>query len=153
MIRVGGRRRVLNLAQATADPTVAAVSVGEARRRLAAALAALPDADRKALARLPTAPAAGPADEFSGTLLAVADVVDNHMSPRPHLPLRGRFTGPNLPGNRDTELAAAAAPQPFPALDLDPLAAVDNPGYYEALGAATNVPANLRKLLQRLGQS
>jgi hypothetical protein len=83
----------------------------------------------------------------------VADVVDNHMSPRPHLPLRGRFTGPDLPGNRDTERAAAAAPQPFPALGLDPLAAVDNPDYYEALGAATNVPADLRKLLQELGPS
>ena len=62
-------------------------------------------------------------------------------------------TGPNLPGNRDTELAAAAAPQPFPALNLDPLAAVDNPDYYKALGAATNVPANIQKLLQQLGPS
>jgi hypothetical protein len=150
-IRVGGRTRVLNVAQTTADPRVAAVSVREAKSRLAAALAALPDTDRAALPRPPTILASGSGDEISGSLLAVADVVDNHMSPRPHLPLRGRLTGPNLPGNRDTELATAAAPQPFPALDLDPLAAVDNPDYYEALGLATNVPADIRKLLQQLG--
>jgi len=149
-IRVGGRGRVLNLAQTTADPSVAAVSVAEATSRLTAALAALPDADRAAPARPSVAPASGRADGV-GSLLAVADVLDNHMSPRPHLPLRGRLTGPNLPGNRDTDLAAAAAPQPFPALELDPLAAVDNPDYYEALGAATNVPARIRTRLQQLG--
>jgi imidazolonepropionase-like amidohydrolase len=149
-IRVGGRGRVLNLAQTTADPSVAAVSVAEATSRLTAALAALPDADRAAPARPSAAPASGRADGV-GSLLAVADVLDNHMSPRPHLPLRGRLTGPNLPGNRDTDLAAAAAPQPFPALELDPLAAVDNPDYYEALGAATNVPARIRTRLQQLG--
>lgn len=152
-IRVGGRTRVLNLAQATADPGVAAVSVAEATNRLTAALAALPNTDRRVLARLPTAPAPGRAAAAGGSLLAVADVLDNHMSPRPHLPLHGGLTGPNLPGNRDTELAAAAAPQPFPALELDPLAAVDNPDYYQALGAATNVPADIRDLLQRLGPS
>ena len=149
-IRVGGRGRVLNLAQTTADPSVAAVSVAEATSRLTAALAALPDAGRAAPARPPAALTSGRAAEV-GSLLAVADVLDNHMSPRPHLPLRGRLTGPNLPGNRDTDLAAAAAPQPFPALELDPLAAVDNPDYYEALGAATNVPARIRTRLQQLG--
>jgi imidazolonepropionase-like amidohydrolase len=149
-IRVGGRGRVLNLAQTTADPSVAAVSVAEATSRLTAALAALPDAGRAAPARPSAALTSGRAAEV-GSLLAVADVLDNHMSPRPHLPLHGRLTGPNLPGNRDTDLATAAAPQPFPALELDPLAAVDNPDYYEALGAATNVPARIRTRLQQLG--
>lgn len=151
-IRVGGRARVLNLAQTTADPAVAAITVAEATSRLTEALAALPDADRATLARPPSGRAPGRGDEVGGSLLAVADVADNHMSPRPHLPLHGELTGPNLPGNRDTELATAAAPRPFPALHLDPLAAVDNPDFYQALGAAINVPAEIRKQLQQVVQ-
>ncbi|WP_425956807.1 amidohydrolase family protein [Xylanimonas sp. McL0601] len=153
-IRIGGRTRLLNLAQATADARVAAVTVAEAERRLEAALAAFPAGTPSTPRPLRAAVSeVGRDGEVAGSLLAVANVVDNHMSPRPHLPLRGRLTGPNLPGNRDAELLAMAAPLPLQALQLEPLAAVDNPGFYEALGAADNVPADVRQQLRQLGEA
>src|SRR5262249_8301594 len=81
-------------------------------------------------------------------LLAVDGVIDNHMSPRPHLPLRGRLTGPNL--SASTRPAAITA-EPLPALTLDPLTAVDNPGYYKALGVEPNLPADVRDGIVTLG--
>src|SRR5215471_4353840 len=74
-------------------------------------------------------------------LLAVDGVIDNHMSPRPHLPLRGRLTGPNL---RASPRPAAMTAGPLPALTLGPLTAVDDPGYYKALGVAANLRADVR---------
>src|SRR5215468_7411893 len=66
-------------------------------------------------------------------LLAVDGVIDNHMSPRPHLPLCGRLTGLNL--------RASARPA---AMTAGPLTAVDDPGYYKALGVEANLPADVR---------
>ncbi len=139
-VTVAGRTRSLNLHQDTADPSVAALSVRETIRRLRDALADLPAAQSR------PRPAVGPAD---GPVLAVADVVDNHMSPRPHLPFEGRFTGPNLP-EEDLPGLAARAPLPFLSLDLDPLTAVDNPDYYTALAASPNLPTPVRERLLAL---
>jgi hypothetical protein len=140
-VRVGGRVRVLNLDQPNADPAVAALSVAESIDRLEHALAALPQSSVRAADGqiMPSADRA---------LLAVEGVIDNHMSPRPHLPFHGQFTGPNLPGAR--AMQAVGAPQPLPALTLDPLTAVDNPGYYETLAAEANLPAGVRDGLSAL---
>ena len=54
-LRIGGRDRTLNLAQTTADPAVAQITVGDAVDRLRAALADLPNAGQ------PTSPAAADA--------------------------------------------------------------------------------------------
>lgn len=157
-VRVGGGARVLNLAQVTADPQVAALSVTEALHRLETALAALPNASLAApLApaglAAPVSPAgfapamaAAERDADPRPMLAVQGVVDNHMSARPHLPYRGHLTGASLPHARMARAAhiAAAAPQPLPALTLDPLTAVDNPGYFAALQAEPNLPAEVR---------
>jgi hypothetical protein len=88
-------------------------------------------------------------------LLAASGVVNNHMSPRPHLPFHGHLTGPNLDDIRATPLtdgsaalAAAAPAVPLPALRLDPLTAVDNHAYYEALATEQNIlPLALRELI------
>ena len=77
-------------------------------------------------------------------------VIDNHMSSRPHLPLRGRLTGPNLASRAAGSAAAAAAPVPLPAVALDPLTAVDNHAYYTALGTARNLPENIADALAAL---
>lgn len=188
-VSVAGRRRALNLAQDTADPTVEAVSVAEAISRLEEGLASLtePAAHTAALRR---AGGTGLAGVTSGTpttvhvdlaqraaitaanafregrsLLAAAQLVDNHESPRPHLPLRGRLTGPNLdhlelPTSRRSALGARRAPvatlqpapiDPSPALALDPLTAVDNPQYYSTqLATNTNLPAEVRSRLVAL---
>jgi 5-methylthioadenosine/S-adenosylhomocysteine deaminase len=139
-ITVAGKPRVVNLAQVGADPQVAAVPVAEAIRRLRTALAALPDASAgpPAIAELSARP-----------LLAVSGVIDNHMSPRPHLPYRGQLTGPNLPGARVPQ--TVGAPLPLPALTLDPLTAVDNPAYFKALGAEPNLPVDIRDALSAQG--
>jgi cytosine/adenosine deaminase-related metal-dependent hydrolase len=131
-IRVGGRDRVLNLPDTTADPDVEAVSVTEAISRLTQALHNLPN---------PTeAMRAGPPE--GRTVLAVEGLVDNQMTPRPHLPLRGQLTGPNLPATRTLQAAgqAMAVAGPLPALPLDRLAAVDNSSFYDLLANELNLP-------------
>jgi hypothetical protein len=149
-LRIAGRDRLLNLAQVTADPAVAEISVNESLDRLAQALKDLPHA----------APALPPTDLLArahaegAALLAASGVINNHMSPRPHLPLRGRLTGPNVDDIRTALMssssraaAARVSATPLDSLALDPLAAVDNPAYYAELGQEQNIPQSLRKLL------
>jgi hypothetical protein len=149
-LRIAGRDRLLNLAQVTADPAVAEISVKESLDRLAQALKDLPHA----------APALPPTDLLArahaegAALLAASGVINNHMSPRPHLPLRGRLTGPNVDDIRTALMssssraaAARVSAAPLDSLALDPLAAVDNPAYYAELGQEQNIPQSLRKLL------
>jgi 5-methylthioadenosine/S-adenosylhomocysteine deaminase len=138
-IDVGGHSRVINLVQPGADPAVEALSVTEAIERLEHALAALPDAvaARHVERVLPSS---------DHPLLAVAGVIDNHMSSSPHLPLRGRLTGPDM---RAPATATSAAP--LPALTLDPLTTVDDPAYYQALGTEANLPGDVRDGLAVLG--
>ena len=140
-LEIGGQVRVLNLAQAGADPAVAALSVAEAIDRLEHALAALPNSSgpAHALSIMPTPDHA---------LLAVDGVIDNHMSPRPHLPFGGSLTGPNLPGARTAQAIGGAVP--LPALTLDPLTAVDNPAYYKTLADEVNLPVEIRDGLSAL---
>jgi hypothetical protein len=129
--------------------------VAEAIDRLTDALAHLPTAGQPAAAGQPAGAAAmlARAHDEGVALLAASGVVNNHMSPRPHLPFRGKFTGPNLDDIRTTPLAdegvaaAVAAPAPLPALALDPLTAVDNDGYYTALAGEQNIPTALRDLI------
>jgi hypothetical protein len=140
-VDVAGRSRVLNLAQPSADPAVEGLSVAQAIDRLERALAALPESSKaRRIARSrPTR---------DRPLLAVDGVIDNHMSPRPHLPWRGRLTGPGL---RASTPPAAFTGAPLPALTLDPLTAVDDSGYYKALGSEANLPADVRDGLAALG--
>jgi hypothetical protein len=107
-LTVGGRRRAVNLQQATADASVAAISVNEAIDRLKAALKALPEVGH-AVGRRATRTIAMSTDPRH-SLLAVSGVIDNHMSPRPHLPLRGKLTGPNLPAAEPVGPQRLAAP-------------------------------------------
>jgi cytosine/adenosine deaminase-related metal-dependent hydrolase len=139
-ILVGGRERLLNLTQITADPEVEAISVTEAISRLT-----------RALHDLPTTRSAHPARTVAGApgthvRLAVEGLVDNAMTPRPHLPLRGQLTGPNLPATRTLAAAraAVAAAGPLPALSLDPLTAVDNPTFYDTLAGELNLPPSVK---------
>jgi hypothetical protein len=140
-VSVGGQQRVLNLAQASADPQVQQITVADAITRLRDALAALPGT--------PTTLAAvtARADLEPGTVrLAVEGLVDNGQTPRPHLPVRGQLTGPNLPPTRTLAAAhaAIATGAPLPALTLDPLTAIDNPGFYDTLSTETNLTEDIR---------
>jgi hypothetical protein len=140
-VDVAGGVRVLNLAQPTADPAVAALSVKDAVHRLDHAFADLPNSPG-AVAAVQVQPEAGRA------LLAVEGVIDNHMSPRPHLPYRGRLTGPNLRLHREQTLTGVT-PR-LPALTLDPLTAIDNRDYYKLLADEANLPVEIRDGLAAL---
>ena len=159
-LHIHGRDRVLNLAQASADPAVAQLTVAESISLLTQSLADLPTAGQPAFAGAAGAAAAAArlerAHDEGRALLAASGVVNNHMSPRPHLPFHGHLTGPNLDDIRETPLsdgggaaaaAAAAPPAPLPALGLDPLTAVDNDAYYTTLAAEQNIPSAIRELI------
>lgn len=163
-VQVARRHRMVNLAQVNADPSVAALSVAESIIRLHTALAAMneppaatDDTSQRVAPRATVLAAA--AFSTDRAVLAASQVVDNHMSPRPHLPLHGQLTGPNLAdltpsALRSTMIVDDPAPHPAEtaglALDadagftLDPLAAVDNPGFYTALAANPNLPDAVR---------
>jgi hypothetical protein len=87
-----------------------------------------------------------------GVKLAVAGLVDNKESPRPHLPFDGKPTGPNLPETRTVAAAqhAMAAAGPLPALTLDPLTAIDNRAFYDALANEANLPDQVKHGLAAL---
>jgi len=129
-VQVGGRPRVLNLAQTGADPGVAALSVAEAQSLLSGALGALGGTTKSGLATV--APGT--------TRLAVEGLVDNGMVSRHHLPYQGKPTGPDLPGRG----LAAPTPVPLSPLTLEPLTAVDNPAFYETIAAEQNLPPAVR---------
>ncbi|MDQ1730895.1 MAG: 5-methylthioadenosine/S-adenosylhomocysteine deaminase [Pseudonocardiales bacterium] len=131
-LEVAGRTHIVNFTDASADPLVAGVSVAESIRRLSIALHDLgePQATGRQLTAA-TAPAEGQ------VWLALEDVLDTGQSVRPHLPYRGRVTEPDFPARN---LLAAGPPLPLPSLPLDPLTAVDNPGFYELLGTERNLP-------------
>jgi 5-methylthioadenosine/S-adenosylhomocysteine deaminase len=138
-IQVGRQQLLLNLSQTDADPDVENVTVAEAIDRLTQALHDLPNRSIHPTRAL----TAGPA---GGIRLAVEGLVDNNMTPRPHLPLHGHPTGPNLPPTRTLTAArtAMAAAGPLPALTLDPLTAVDNPTYHATLQAELNLPPTIK---------
>jgi 5-methylthioadenosine/S-adenosylhomocysteine deaminase len=137
-IKVGGQTRRLNLVEASADPDVTAVSVADAQSILGTALEQLPNHQARAGAEIPE----------HQIRLAVEGLVDNAMSPRHHLSFHGEVTGPNAPGTRPA--VAAAAPTQLPALALQALTAVDDPGYYDTLAGEKNLPQTVHDGLQAL---
>jgi 5-methylthioadenosine/S-adenosylhomocysteine deaminase len=138
-VTVGGQARVLNLAEATADPDVAHDTVAQAQDILRAALHDLPAQGVMHATAIPR-----------GQLrLAVEGLVDNHMSSRPHLPYQGKPTGPNYHSPAAPPVLVSAA-GPLPALTLDPLTTVDNPSYYDTLATEPNLPADIKSGLLAL---
>jgi 5-methylthioadenosine/S-adenosylhomocysteine deaminase len=140
-IQVGGQERTLNLSEAAADPQVEQVTAAEAIHLLTQALQQLPNTPMT-----PEAVAARSELPDGQIRLAVEGLVDNQQSPRPHLPLNGELTGPNLPRSRTLESVhnAIAEAGSLPALTLDPLAAIDNPGFYDTINEEMNLPPDLR---------
>jgi len=138
-ITVGGKQRLLNLVDPNADPAIEALTAAEAIARLATALADLPN--HKASPKLTL--------NKREARLAVQGLVNNRQSPRPHLPLHGKPTGPNLPSTRTLTAAraAVAAARPLPALTLGPLTAVDDPGFYDAIANEMNLPPAIKASL------
>jgi cytosine/adenosine deaminase-related metal-dependent hydrolase len=134
------KKRVLNLPDTTADPQVEALSAKDAIDALSTALADLPKH---------SVPAQRLAAD-GGVRLAVEGLVDNQMTSRPQLPYQGKPTGQKPSRtNLTDQIDLTAAAVPLSALTLDPLTAVDNPGYYKALTAEINLPAPVKAGLHR----
>jgi 5-methylthioadenosine/S-adenosylhomocysteine deaminase len=140
-ITIRGEQRVLDLTESTADPDVAAVSVAQAESILRTALHDLPNQQHVANPMMLV-----PQGQLR---LAVKGLVSNDMVARHQLPYRGQMTGQDNSANRAMAAEAAVSLGPLPSLPLDPLTAVDNPGFYETLRREANLPGAVRGGLLR----
>lgn len=141
--RVGATTRLLNLAQASADPIVGAVSLGAARDLLADALRRLPELSQRTRSLEPMgARAAGrPADDHERWFLEL----DHEPLDGTAVRLRGEL------GAGGIEAAATRALElPLIPLELDPLTVVDDTEFPDAVRAQPNLSADLRRELPRL---
>ena len=150
-VRVGGNKRTLYLAQESADPVVASVSLRDARAALKAALNDIPDLaaemeqPRAVIARR----AALDAPEPVVWSLALDEIQASPVNLRPRLPFGSPtdFTGPE-------RVAAAATSVPLSKLlvpiALDPLTVADDADYLTAIENQPNVPEAIRAGLRAL---
>ncbi len=130
-IRVGGRDRVLEFDQATADPVVAKISLADAQRRLADALRRLPELATglanplRAASLLGVADPAGPAR----WTLELDDEPREREAQRPLAPLAAEAN----------DLAAAPLGQVLTSIALDPLTVADDAGYFRRIAGQPNL--------------
>jgi 5-methylthioadenosine/S-adenosylhomocysteine deaminase len=135
---VGGNARVLNLAQATEDPDVAAIPLTLARTRLTKALGALPN-----LPPPPVAKRAAKAPQLTWSLV-LDELIPTGMDVRPHLPLGGHPTMADAKGK-----VAAKDPVLTP-LKLDPITVVDDSDFLDAIKNEKNLPDYIKEGLPQL---
>jgi hypothetical protein len=135
---VGGRARVLNLAQKTEDPDVAPISLALAKTRLTKALSSIPN--------LPPPPASKRAAKAGGLTwsLVLDELGPTGMDMRPHLPLAGK------PTMAEAEGKVAAKDPVMKPLKLDSITVVDDSDFLDAIGKEKNVPDFVREGLPQL---
>jgi 5-methylthioadenosine/S-adenosylhomocysteine deaminase len=129
-IHLGRQQRALNLAQATVDPEVAALSVAEATDLLEALFRQMPP-PRGAIRR---------ARRRRGARLVVEGVIDTPTANGPRLRFEGHRTGP-------TRLRAAAIQVPAgeaAPVTLGGLCAATDPAFVDAIRAEPNLPPTIR---------
>jgi hypothetical protein len=151
-VTLGGRKRLLNLVQETADPAVGAISLGEARRRLDDALQNLKELRRrqeeKGVFRAAVPGTLAPEEPMRWGL-ALDELQETGMELRPRLPWgkRGRLTGPAL-----SPRTAAAKPlsEILTPLELDPLTVADDRDFLDRIEAERNLPEFVAKGLRDL---
>jgi 5-methylthioadenosine/S-adenosylhomocysteine deaminase len=151
-VRVGGRVRVLNLRQTTADPAVGSITLAEARDRLTDALRDLKrlaeDAERRGtpLHRMLRADD----DDEVRWGLALDELEPTGVEIRPRAPLPGdtKPTGPSLA----SRAAAPPLSQILGPLKLDRLTVVDDGDWLDVVGNQPNLPAWLPPQLRELYQ-
>ena len=144
-VRVGGKQRRLFLAQETADPDVAAVSLAQAREALRVALRDLPQlaSDLENASPAPAQGAALDAPEPLVWTLALDEIQDTGIDMRPRLPFDGPtdFTGPSLGAAPAASTQLSAILQP---VALDPLTVADDPSFLVHIKNQPNLPAAVR---------
>jgi 5-methylthioadenosine/S-adenosylhomocysteine deaminase len=145
-VSIGGRKRVLNLRQDTADPVVGKLSLREARDRLREALANLKELrreqERRGLDRFGVG--------FEGGrvrwALALDELRPTGLELRPRLPWRRKRTGPDLgPLEAGPPLSEILEP-----LELDPLTVADDRDFLALIDEEPNLPAYVAPGLREL---
>ncbi len=150
-VRVGGETRWLFLEQETADPDVAQVSLGTARRALQAAFHNLPKLARE-LEKPNTRTAKQAVLDIREPVvwtLALDEIQDTGTDLRPRLPLNGPrdFTGSTRLSQRATALPLSQLLQP---LALDPLTVADDSNFLTEIANQPNLPDPIRSNLATL---
>jgi 5-methylthioadenosine/S-adenosylhomocysteine deaminase len=149
VLTVGGEPRVLYLKQETEDPEVAALSLAQARSKLADALQNIKELrSAQEAAHSPEKPTAAPRLGAGQPRLALDEFEETAFTQRPHLPFEGIATGP-------TDRPAAAAPPISSILSpiiLDALTVADDPSFLDRVAAQLNLPAGLAPALRALYQ-
>jgi cytosine/adenosine deaminase-related metal-dependent hydrolase len=130
-LRVGGRARVLEFDQATADPVVAKIRLADAQSRLADALQRLPELAMGLLNPLRAAAMLGVADPTGPAkwTLELDDEPAERAAQRPLTPLAGDATA----------LASAPLNQVLTSIVLDPLTVADDDDYFRRIADQPNL--------------
>lgn len=152
-VKVGGRVRMVYLKQATVDPAVEAISLGEARDKLKEAFHRLPELAR-ILEEPPRIPKAytvlgpGPRGEPLVWLLALDELQETGVDLRPRLPLKGEkgFTGPE----RFVVRAAPPLSTILEPLEIDPLTVADDEDFLDRISKEKNLPGFIKNDLKSL---
>ena len=148
-LTVGGEPRVLYLKQDTEDPEVAALSLAQARSKLADALQNIKELRlAQEAAAAPQKRTAAPQLRAAQPRLALDEFEYTGFTQRPYLPVEGIATGPTA------RPAAAAAPisSILSPITLDALTVADDPGFLDRVAAQINLPAGLASGLRALYQ-
>ena len=149
-LRVGGRERVLNLRQQSADPAVGKITLAEAKDRLTDALKNL-----KQLAEQAEQSGGALQAMFAGAEehevrwgLALDELEPTGVELRPRVPLPGetKLTGPSLV----TTAAAKPLSQIIGPLKLDRLTVTDDPQWLDTIDNQGNLPDWLAPGLREL---
>jgi 5-methylthioadenosine/S-adenosylhomocysteine deaminase len=148
-ITVGGRKRVLNLRQKSADPAVGKITLAAARDRLEDALENLKQLAQKAEQRgMPRQRLLATSEEDEvvwGLALDELEPTGVELRPRAPLPGQSEPTGPALTEAKAKPLSEIVGP-----LKLDRLTVVDDSGWLESIDQQTNLPEWLAPGLQKL---
>ena len=131
-LTVGGKKKVLYLAQKTADPDVAPISLKKAKAKLGKALKDLPTLEPPAA---PPAMRAGDEPPLQW-FLALDELAPTGMDVRPHLPMGGR---PTMAAARGP-ITLKAAPVQLKPLQLDPMTVADDTDFLSLVATEKNLP-------------
>jgi len=145
---ITGRRRLINLTQATADPDVGKLTLAQATELLTDGLKRLPELAKDLI----TKPALELLDTAPGTETPSFLVLDHDdlagVDLRPHLPdPQGEPTGEL---SLDTAARATPLPDLLEPLELDPLTVHDDHRFLEALAKEKNLPPDLAAQIPHL---
>ena len=151
-VYVGGRRRMLFLAQKTGDPDVAQVSLAQARSALRSAFRKLPKLARELERPRRATRAMLDASQPVVWSLALDEIHDTGVVLRPRLPLDGPedFTGVETFVTPAARGIAAPLSEILQAVELDPLTVADDPRYLASVASQPNVPQAVRDNLASL---